>query len=76
MSKKFIQSLELKEYPNLTIDCRFIPLLSKRAQSLTSLQLAYMISENQKRQNPWPLYFVNFHEEQPVIKECKEKWDI
>jgi len=72
-SRSFLRSLELKETPNFVVDCRFIPMLSKRAQNLTSLQLAYLIAENQKRSVPWPLYFVNFHPEDPVMKRCQEK---
>ena len=72
-SRNFLRSLELKETPNFVVDCRFIPLLSKRAQNLTSLQLAYLIAENQKRSIPWPLYFMNFHPEDPAMKKCQEK---
>lgn len=59
-NQNYTHSLLLNNTPKIVIDCRYIPNLSIRAQHLTGLQISYVISDNRKRLEPWPVCLANF----------------
>lgn len=76
--KRYINCLLFENTPKLIIDCRFIGMHSFRGMNLAFKQLIQVASENRRRLDPWPLYFVNFDiKNNPALeKGCKKHLSI